>query len=338
MDLPQTHGFELIAHFPGHCRNVAIQGTWAYVAAGWDGVLILDLSNPSSIREVGRLTSPNYVWDVAINGQIAFVAEHPNEEEPDYHPGGVQIVDVSDRTNPVELGRYIVGDFVDDVCVHDHRLYIIANWHPEPFTAKLLILDTNFAQNPTLIGQCDISRRGYEVVVQDAHAYVAAFDGLHVIDLTQPTSPHELHHIGTYLSLHSFGVAVADGYIYTAAYFQGLRILTADAAAKPCCLSRTLVWGMADSVKVRGDVAYVTDMWYGLWRLDVSDQRHPVETGCFAIEGAGYQSIALAGPYVILCAEHNGLYVLRDQPGHRNRNLLQRPGMVAYYDDNIEWV
>lgn len=338
LELPQTLGFELIAHIPIHCQNVAIQGNWAYVAAGWDGILILDLSNPSSIREVGRLTSPNYVWDIAVDGEIVFVAEHPGEEGPNYHPGSVQWVDVSDRANPFEIGRYIAGDFVDDVCIHNHQLYILANWHPEPFTAKLLTLDANYSPNPTLIGQCDISRRGYQVVIQDTHAYVAAFDGLHVIDLIEPTNPRELHHVGTNLSLHAFGVDVADGYIYTAAYFQGLRILTAGAVAKPRCLSRKLVWGMADSIAIRGDVAYINDMWYGLWRLDVSDKQHPVETGCFAIEGTGYRHVTLTDSYVILSAGHDGLYVLRDQAGYRNKNLLRRPGLVVYYDDNIEWV
>jgi len=331
-------GFEIVAHFPGYCRNVAIQGSWAYVAAGWNGVLILDLSDLSSIGEAGHMASPTFAWDIAVDGKVAFVAEHPNEEEHKDYPVGVQFVDVSDKMNPVEIGRYVVGDFVDDVCVHGHQLYVLANWHPEPFTGKLLVLSLNDIRNPTLFGQCDISRRGYQIAIADTYAYVAAFDGLHVIDITQSASPRELHHVGSDLSLHAFGVTVSGEYSYTAAYFQGLRILTTGAGAKPRCVSRTLVWGMANNVAVRDDVAYVADVWYGLWQLDVTDKAHPVETGCFLLNGTGFRNITLAGSLIFVSAERDGLYVLRDTVGYRDQNLLRRPGRVVYYDDNIEWL
>ena len=40
---------------PGYAEGVAVAGGYAYVAAGWDGFRVIDVSTPSAPVEVGFL-------------------------------------------------------------------------------------------------------------------------------------------------------------------------------------------------------------------------------------------------------------------------------------------
>ena len=56
----------------GDGRGVAIRGNDAYVAAGEQGLFVVDVSEPAHPAEVGHL--PGRAWDVAISDSTAYVA------------------------------------------------------------------------------------------------------------------------------------------------------------------------------------------------------------------------------------------------------------------------
>ena len=105
-------------------------------------------------------------------------------------------------------------------------------------------------------------------MISGEQVYVAAFDGLHIIDISQPENPYELFHIGNHMSLEGHGIQCDSQNLFVASYFQGLRIFNLQNGARPTPLSRTILWGPADSVTRNGNIAYVSDTFYGLWRFD----------------------------------------------------------------------
>lgn len=63
------------------------------------GLGIVDVTQPSSPVELGRLDTPGSAWGVVVRDGLAFVADED---------GGLRVVDVSDPTQPTELASLAV--------------------------------------------------------------------------------------------------------------------------------------------------------------------------------------------------------------------------------------
>lgn len=91
--------------------HVVVAGHYAYLAAMSEGIFVLDVSDPRQPRQVGFIQPdinfplpdpgatrhPN-ARGLAIRGHLLYVA---------YDAGGLRVVDVSDPTDPREIGKYI---------------------------------------------------------------------------------------------------------------------------------------------------------------------------------------------------------------------------------------
>ncbi|MEZ4963876.1 MAG: T9SS type A sorting domain-containing protein [Saprospiraceae bacterium] len=91
--------------------SVAIEGDYAYLCAMSQGLITLDISQPDSIKFISRiLPDPDFpladpdppqvpnARAVAIRDDIAYLC---------YDAGGLRVINLSDKTTPVETGRYI---------------------------------------------------------------------------------------------------------------------------------------------------------------------------------------------------------------------------------------
>jgi hypothetical protein len=75
----------------GMPNDVAVSGSYAYVADNWAGLRVIDVSNPSSPREVGFYDTPGYAYGVAVSGTYAYVADVWE---------GLRVIDVSNPSSP----------------------------------------------------------------------------------------------------------------------------------------------------------------------------------------------------------------------------------------------
>ena len=95
LDTDHANGLELVGHIGGWTRAVAVQGSYAYIGEG-SQFTVLHISAPAAPRMVGKtLPLEDVVYGVAVVGNYAYVAAGR---------GGLYIVDVSDPTEPVEVG------------------------------------------------------------------------------------------------------------------------------------------------------------------------------------------------------------------------------------------
>ncbi len=81
-------------HFGGATYAVAVSGDYAYIGQGQDFV-VLDISNPATPSELGRLITNGFVEDIILSGGYAYVADGSN---------GLVIVDVSNKKAPSLAG------------------------------------------------------------------------------------------------------------------------------------------------------------------------------------------------------------------------------------------
>ena len=95
----------------GGTAIVVVQGNYAYLGGMNHGLFILDVSNPTSILEVNQFL-PDINFPEENPGSVA----HPNARGMTvvgnllylcYDAGGIRIIDVSDKQNPNEIGRFL---------------------------------------------------------------------------------------------------------------------------------------------------------------------------------------------------------------------------------------
>ena len=100
--------------------GVYVRGDYAYLAHASTGLKILDVSDPSSLKEVGqcRLTSykvGSQPYAVYVSGNYAYLS---------YGAGGLQIIDVSEPKSPVLVGKY--DESLNDESVY--KTYVRGNY------------------------------------------------------------------------------------------------------------------------------------------------------------------------------------------------------------------
>jgi hypothetical protein len=97
--------------------GVAVSGHHAYVAISWDGLAVVDVSDPTTPHEVGRIDTPYGAANVVVFDGRAYIADQER----------LWVVDVTDPTRPVECGSYVVPFGSGNVAVDLGYVYV-TNW------------------------------------------------------------------------------------------------------------------------------------------------------------------------------------------------------------------
>jgi hypothetical protein len=97
----------------GKTLSVFVDGDYAYLADDWEGLSIVDVSNPLNPTLVGNFNTDGRTKDVHVVGNYAFLADGAQ---------GLKVIDVTDKTNPsfvMQYGtEYAYGVFADQDYVY----------------------------------------------------------------------------------------------------------------------------------------------------------------------------------------------------------------------------
>ena len=95
--------------------GIQVEGSYAYLAEDWAGMKVINISNPSSPREVGIWNTPGNAEEIAVSDGRAFIADGPS---------GLRVVDVSNPEIPVGLSAYDTQGYAWDVSVSAGFAYV----------------------------------------------------------------------------------------------------------------------------------------------------------------------------------------------------------------------
>ena len=163
--------------YGGWTSGLAVSGTLAYVASGYGytGLYIIDVSDTSSPQRLGSCWADGVVWDVAVSGNLAYLANGYN---------GLQIIDVSDPYSPTLLGTYETDGKAVDVEVSGTLVYVTVDDGD-----GLIIIDASDPTSPVLLGGYGFVESPAGVAVVGAIAYVADGDGgLQILEVLKEVS------------------------------------------------------------------------------------------------------------------------------------------------------
>ena len=254
----------------------------------------------SPVEFVGRWVG-GWLDDVAVSGHYAYVADWE---------GSLQVIDVSDPTNPVGVGGCETGEeaWAVAVAVSGHYAYSVG-WR-----AGLEVIDVSDPANPVWVGGCRIGARARDVAVSDHYVYVAADDegGLEVIDVSNPANPVRVG--GCETGEEAWAVALSGDYAYVTewnglAEWGGLVVIDVSDPANPVRVGICEIGDLAEGVAVLGDYAYVAAGDAGLEVIDVSDPANPVRVGGCKT-GRSATGVAVLGHYAYVALWGHGLGVI----------------------------
>ncbi len=243
----------------------------ASVAGNNGSLKILDVSDPSSISELGSWDEPQNAQDVKVSGNIAYIADGP---------GGLLIADVSDPTNVVLLGRFqrqnsfglarameveLLG--ADTVLLADG--FVVQLSQPN---ANLILLDCSEPSSPQVLAGLNTDDFAWGLALAGSVAFVSDEWG----GVIKVWVGDTLVRLGQRLT-GSYGLEVdyEAGYAYEAAEGGGLRVhLVGDSVAE---VGGTRCYSFVHDVDYCGGYAYIAAQWGGVGVVEVSQPENPAQ-------------------------------------------------------------
>jgi hypothetical protein len=276
--------------------GVAVSGASAYVVGRDDGLCVIDVSDPASPCEVGRL-GLNNAWRIAVLDSFVYVTG-------DYS-SPLKIIDVSDPTDPQLVRTLYLFDCMGGVAVRDSHLYVIAD--------GLYIFDVSDPSDPREIGHVCSGLEG--LVISGSCAYVAgAHHGLGVVDISDPYDPQLLGSFDTrgyawdVTTLGSCAFVVNGRYGRDDAEF-GLRAINVSDPLNMQEIARYDVPDWCNHAAISGSYAYIAASTRGLRIIDLSDISNPVEVGYYDTPGYAF-GVAVCDSYAYVADGEAGLRVI----------------------------
>lgn len=268
----------------GYLKSLVISDNYAYVAAGSDGLAIIDISTPTTPTVISTLDTPGYALGMVKQGSCAYISDDD----------AIRIIDVSNPITPTEVGVYQPSGFYprSTLAVSGSLLYAHGD--------ELHIVNISTSSAPTTTGILQLPSAGDGIYLSGSTVYLGTFwDGLAIVDVLEPSSPSLLNTVGemTYAS----GIADIDNGAFVTSK-QDLWYVRPQVSS----VTATPVWSTSlylDAVIVDNGLAYVTkyDDLYGIGYLEVLDADNPyapVSLGTAPLTIQGASSLAKSGSYV----------------------------------------
>ena len=284
----------------GFSYDIFVIGNTAYVADGDNGLLIINVSDPTNPMKLGQFNrtigrfnnSLTFFNNVYVDGDTAYITTGIL--------GGLLIINVSDPTNPTEQAHFsprFSGPpgfwdpyFYSPVFVSEDIAYTVEKYH------GLITVDVSDPTDPT--GMAEFGWEGnwdqtYGLYRYDAYnsfvsgdiLYLADYNlGLRTIDVRYPTNPRLLSRIQP-TQRQALDVFVIGNIAYVGTS-EGLEVIDVSDPARmeklgTYAVSQPDVGYHPTFVHVVDNIAYVVSRGVGLSIIDVSNSINPTKLGQF---------------------------------------------------------
>ncbi len=268
--------WNLLDFFPtnGPVIDVDVQGRKVYTALynetpGSDQLIILSLSDPTDIVEVGKSIEHTRALALAVDGDQLYMGQYHSIVQDTFFT-----YNVTDPTNPAWQSGWGGNSIVTDIDPEGHLVYFTAygdNVKPSLriFNATNIVFPNNYftcnwATNKSL---------GLEV---DGHlAYVANSDeGFYVLNVSQYMNVVELGHVDT--PGNATDVIIEGRFAYVADGPEGIHIVDIFDPTNPTIVSSFDTPGHARRMVKQGNTLFIADGDGGVQVLDVSNPYQPL--------------------------------------------------------------
>ena len=270
----------------GHALDIGIDGHLAYVASDLFGMIILDVSTPGRIAELGHVDSTRDMVTYSVVGRdsFAFMGHAPGQPR-------LRSIDVSDPTNPTKAGGASLFDWPEDMVLHDSFLFIAEAY-------RFQVVNVARPREPVLVGSCD--ETGISLWLEDTLMYVGS-SRPKVVSVADPTDPVVVGQFGH----PAWNLVVSD----TVAFLSAGPLVWYDVAdpTAPTVVDSIALNHTARGLAVVDTIAYVSAL-DQLHAVNVSDLHRPQIVATASLPYTANR-IIYAEPYLYLSCSDAGVSI-----------------------------
>ncbi|KXS41675.1 MAG: LVIVD repeat protein [Methanolobus sp. T82-4] len=292
----------------GQACDIELKDKYAYVTDSENGLVVVDVSNPSSPIPAGRCDVNGSAHDIAVEGDNAYVTGEEN---------GLRIIDISNPSSPALIGSYDPDGIERGVAISEGYAYL-ANGRN-----GLVIIDVSNSSSPVFAGNFSQSGfNAFDVVVEEDYAYVASEFGLFIFDVSDPKSPTITGRTNPLNLMDEIyeGITVSGNRTYSIDSYNRLFIDDISDPSSPSYGSSSVCGPAASTppgnlgvgVAVQENYVYAASLYFGV--VNVSDPSSPSFEGYYDVSfnddtGGHACGLAVSGDYAYVTNE-KGLVIL----------------------------
>ena len=247
---------------PDWARDMAVEGDYAYVAAGSSGLRIFDIRNPlHPVAKAVYDSSPYIALKViASDGLACLIA---STITPPSITTVLYVLDVSDVNVATEQGvHYLYRDIVTSLAMKGDYAYV-CTLSLSDLSHVLRVLDLTASGNIEEIVSIDLAGSAQAVLIQNQYLYVLSEDEesyLTIFDISNPESPTELG--SHFVDGDPRDLMILDNVAYELIYDESesstiLNQVDISDVSAPELIRASVVPGEANRCIVRSEAAYV---------------------------------------------------------------------------------
>jgi putative ubiquitin-RnfH superfamily antitoxin RatB of RatAB toxin-antitoxin module len=270
-----------------------------------------------------------YVKDMAVSGNYAYIGEGRT----------LAVVDITNVSNPSEVGRVLTPSSIKDIAVAGNYAYIADS------DKGLLIVDISTPTSPKIVGNYDTDD-AEDVVLSGNYAYIinsiysdsSYSSSLLIIDITNPSSPKLA---GSYDASGSIGdIAVAGNYVYLT-NGNNLDIIDVRTPSSSRLVGiYTNADGSVEKVTVAGNYAYLitfdsNNYNAGFSIVDISNPSSPTLKSSYYQEYLSASDIAVVGNYAYVVYNGGGDIFIYDVNNPSSPEIVGSSGAGAESNNHI---
>jgi hypothetical protein len=277
-----------------YARDVKIQGNFAYLACGFDGLVIVNITDPNNPIEMGKYETSYSNYGLAVTGDYVYMRDNT----------GIKILDVSNKSDPTLVNTF-GSNWTSDLEIDGDELY----------TSSEIAIVTYDISNKT--GPSHLSTR---VPPQDTrnifyhNGYLGTterYSGFRLYDYSNPSFPSQADFVSS--GGYTYRLAKKDNRVFLANYYGGLEIINVSDKSNPTSLASM---GFADGTYYQGvdytdnklTMGYTAPSIWGFKVFNITDTTVIDEVG----EDTNYRlkgEVKNYGNYSLVASGYNGLEI-----------------------------
>jgi hypothetical protein len=291
--------------------DVAVAGSYAYLATGQGGLQVIDLTDPTAPLLLHTRAATSYTSAVLAVGSYLYVTD-----------GALNVMDISDPRAPLELAHFSptypsppVGNVIG---ASGHYVYTVYDTAYDK-AGGLWIFDLSDPTAPTVVGNFQAQARVQDGAATNGFGYLLvgqATPHLVVIDLSEPERPRRVD-LDSATSWPGQRLTTGASYVYLVDPTSGDRgtVLQVLDSSQP---NAPVLVGSFEGLNAPIEAMLVVDQTvyvgagHRLILLDLTKPDKPVRLGLFEFETlpAEIRGVDAAERYVYLAAGTAGLLVV----------------------------
>jgi pimeloyl-ACP methyl ester carboxylesterase len=166
---------------PGFIQDIALNGSYAIVAANDAGVYVVDISNPAAPRLRGFYDTTGVAYGVKVLAGRAYVADKS---------GGLLILDVTNPDAPTLLSSLDLGAFAYGVALKNSAAGFFAIVSA---LDRMFIVDVSNPQSPSKLSEVAVAGSNWSVALAGNLAFlVHGGNGVDTVDISNLSNPVSL--------------------------------------------------------------------------------------------------------------------------------------------------